>query len=218
MYKRSLLKRNIKPSRISAKIFNQFSVTSAWRNSWTQLFGSRNDWLILAAWLLLLSVSFVHSSADAALAAFWAPGRGGRCWWWWWRAQSAGQALLRDLVSLVHPFSQLLTVALPTFCREGFSYSNQRREIRPCWIVNTFPFPQYTVFSDFLWKIIKPMITIFNLAPLIVSVLHRISNITQWLDLLNRFYFWIRNHGIYLNMQCSIHILAIFFLIGKILE
>lgn len=70
MYKRSLLKRNIKRSWMSARNFNRFSVTSAWKNSWTQLFGSRSDWLILAAWLLPLSVIFLSLVACVPLAAF----------------------------------------------------------------------------------------------------------------------------------------------------
>ena len=56
MCKRSLTKRNIKPSWIFVRISNQFFVTSAWKNSWIQLFGLRSDWPTLAVRLLLLLV------------------------------------------------------------------------------------------------------------------------------------------------------------------
>lgn len=71
------MKRNIKPSWIFARIFNQFSVTSAWKNSWTQLFGLRNDWPILAVWLLLLLVTFLHILVDSALPTFSIEGENG---------------------------------------------------------------------------------------------------------------------------------------------
>lgn len=123
MYKRSLSKRNIKPSRISARIFNRFSVTSAWKNSWTRLFGSRNDWLTRAVWLLLLSVSLSPTWADAALvlSELQGGGRGGGC--------QLGDPY-REISFLVHPGSQLLSVAPASFCPEGFLSS---KEERPGW-------------------------------------------------------------------------------------
>lgn len=66
MCKRSLTKRNIKPSWIFVRISNQFFVTSAWKNSWIQLSGLRNDWPILAVWLLLLLV-ILYILVDSAL-------------------------------------------------------------------------------------------------------------------------------------------------------
>lgn len=117
------MKRNIKRSWMSAKNFNQFSVTSAWKNSWTQLFGSRSDWLILAAWLLPLSVIFLSLVARVPLAAFSVTGGDG--------ADGACQSARPHhsvIVRLVHPESRFVTVALTSFCRKEFSYSEERED------------------------------------------------------------------------------------------